>query len=229
MGSSRKLAGSGSGGEVWKGARAFRGPTEEVQHLQGSGGQEGGHVPQGGNQDVQGRQGLPGEAQEAEGDPDSPGQGHQREFEKYSGDVRYFAEYQTGLQDFYPGLVEAEEKVTEGLVTPQSLTESENTLSDTRNFQTSLEDLIKVLDNAALIAQKMSHHEHADITVASFRIRWEHTNKSAKLWVRCMEELTGCWADLEGKIDKLTQWVDSSKSGERAQAGLSIDKLEEQL
>jgi len=151
------------------------------------------------------------------------------EFEKYSGDVRYFAEYQTGLQDFYPGLVEAEEKVTEGLVTPQSLTESENTLSDTRNFQTSLEDLIKVLDNAALIAQKMSHHEHADITVASFRIRWEHTNKSAKLWVRCMEELTGCWADLEGKIDKLTQWVDSSKSGEPAQAGLSIDKLEEQL
>merc|ERR1712233_159348 len=39
-----------------------------------------------------------------------------KEFEKYSGDVRYFAEYQTGLQDFYPRLVEAEERITDGLV-----------------------------------------------------------------------------------------------------------------
>ena len=39
-----------------------------------------------------------------------------KEFEKYSGDVRYFAEYQTGLQDFYPRLVEAEERITDELV-----------------------------------------------------------------------------------------------------------------
>jgi len=151
------------------------------------------------------------------------------EFEKYSGDVRYFAEYQTGLQDFYPGLVEAEDKVCEGLPTPTNLVESENTLLDTKNFQSHLQELVRTLENAAQIAQKMSHHEHADITVASFRIRWENTHKTAKLWVHCMEELTGCWADLEGKIDKLSKWVDTSKSGEPAQNGLSIEKLEEQL
>ena len=100
-----------------------------------------------------------------------------KEFEKYSGDVRYFAEYQTGLQDFYPRLVEAEDRISEGLVTPQSLVESDNTLTDTKNFQTSLEELIKVLDNAGEIAKKMSHHEHADITVASFRIRWDNAHK----------------------------------------------------
>ena len=33
------------------------------------------------------------------------------EFDKYSGDVRYFAEYQTALQEFYPALVDAEDKV----------------------------------------------------------------------------------------------------------------------
>jgi len=44
-----------------------------------------------------------------------------------------------------------------------------------------------------------------------------------------MTELTKCWAELEGKIAKLTEWVDASKSGQPAQAGLSIDKLEEQL
>jgi hypothetical protein len=164
-----------------------------------------------------------------------------KEFEKYSGDVRYsafifpaligltylllilslcryFAEYQTGLQDFYPPLVEAEERITEGLPTPKSLVESENSLTDTRNFQTSLEELIKVLENAGDIAKKMSHHEHANITVASFRIRWESTHKSAKVWVHCMEELTTCWSDMESKIQKLTDWVGASKSGEPAQA-----------
>jgi len=152
-----------------------------------------------------------------------------KEFEKYSGDVRYFAEYQTGLQDFYPRLVEAEERINEGLVTPTSLVESENTLSDTKNFQTGLEDLILVLNNAGDIAKKMSHHEHADITVASFRIRWDNTHKSSKLWVHCMEELTKCWSDMEAKIETLTNWVVTSKSSEPAQDGLSIDKLEEQL
>ena len=65
--------------------------------------------------------------------------------------------------------MEAEDKIATGLPTPDSLVNAENVLADTKNFQTSLEELIKVLDNAAAIAQKMSHHEHADITVASFR------------------------------------------------------------
>jgi len=153
-----------------------------------------------------------------------------KEFEKYSGDVRYFAEYQTGLQEFYPSLVEAEDKVNTGLETPTSLVTAENTLADTKNFQTSLEELIKVLDNASTIAQKMSHHEHADITVASFRMRWENTHKISKQWVHCINELVECWSELEGKIEELTKWVDASKSSAPgAQAGLSIDKLEEQL
>jgi len=143
--------------------------------------------------------------------------------------VRYFAEYQTGLQDFYPRLVEAEDRITEGLVTPQSLVESDNTLTDTKNFQTSLVELIKVLENAGEIAKKMSHHEHADITVASFRIRWDNAHKTSKVWVHCMEELYKCWNDLEQKIVTLTTWVDTSKSSEPAKDGLSIDKLEEQL
>merc|ERR1711974_475814 len=103
------------------------------------------------------------------------------------------------------------------------------TLTDTKNFQTSLVELIKVLENAGEIAKKMSHHEHADITVASFRIRWDNAHKTSKVWVHCMEELYKCWNDLEQKIVTLTTWVDTSKSSEPAKDGLSIDKLEEQL
>merc|ERR1719340_379620 len=94
-----------------------------------------------------------------------------KEFDKYSGDVRYFAEYQTKL-----------------------------------------EEIIKVLDTAAEIAKKMSHHEHADITVASFRQRWHNTHNISKKWVHAVNELVECWSQLEGKIDELTKWVDASKS-----------------
>merc|ERR1711974_450264 len=87
----------------------------------------------------------------------------------------------------------------------------------------------KVLENAGEIAKKMSHHEHADITVASFRIRWDNAHKTSKVWVHCMEELYKCWNDLEQKIVTLTTWVDTSNSSEPAKDGLSIDKLEEQL
>ena len=103
-----------------------------------------------------------------------------KEFDKYSGDVRYFAEYQTALQEFYPSLVDAEEKVSTGLATPDSLQSAENTLADAKTFQADLAELVKVLDVAAGIAQKMSHHEHADITVASFRQRWDNTQKICK-------------------------------------------------
>jgi len=153
-----------------------------------------------------------------------------KEFDKYSGDVRYFAEYQTALQEFYPCLCDAEEKVTTGLGTPDSLKTATTVLADAKAFQDKLENTIKVLDGAAEIAKKMSHHDHADITVASFRQRWHTTHNIAKKWVHAVNELVECWSQLEGKIDELTKWVDSSKSSDPgAQAGLSIDKLEEQL
>ena len=84
------------------------------------------------------------------------------------------------IQEFYPSLVDAEDKVTTGLGTPDSLVTAENTLADAKSFQIKLEDLIKVLDTAAEIAKKMSHHEHADITVASFRQRWHNTHAISK-------------------------------------------------
>merc|ERR1712051_936890 len=103
-------------------------------------------------------------------------------------------------------------------------------MADAKTFQSDLQELVKVLDVAAGIAQKMSHHEHADITVASFRQRWDNTQKICKRWVHAVNELVECWSQLEGKIDELTKWVDASKSSDPgAPAGLSIDKLEEQL
>merc|ERR1711983_516768 len=120
--------------------------------------------------------------------------------------------------------------VTTGLGTPDSLKTAATVLADAKAFQDKLESTIKVLDGAAEIAKKMSHHEHADITGASFRQRWHNTHAISKKWVHAVNELVECWSQLEGKIDELTKWVEASKSSDPgAQAGLSIDKLEEQL
>jgi len=151
------------------------------------------------------------------------------EFERYSGDVRYFAEYQTGLHEFYPSLVEAEEKIAVGLDQPDSLSSANKALDDIKLFQTSLEELIKVLDNTVEIAQKMSHHGHADATADSFRKRWVNVFEASKQWVTCITDLVTCWTQLETKIQELTDWVEQSKSSEPDQGGLSIEKLEEQL
>ena len=70
--------------------------------------------------------------------------------------------------------------------------------------------------------------------ILSIKISWTlskifHWFISRK-WVHAVNELVECWSQLEGKIDELTKWVEASKSSDPgAQAGLSIDKLEEQL
>merc|ERR1712098_960760 len=43
------------------------------------------------------------------------------ECDKYSNDVKYWAEYRTGIKEFTPWLVEAEKAVTEGLSKPSDL------------------------------------------------------------------------------------------------------------
>lgn len=151
------------------------------------------------------------------------------EFQKFSGDVRFFAEYQTGLQEFYPRLVEAEEKIAVGLDQPGTLAEAQQLLADIKAFQSSLEDLTKVLESTRDTAKKMSHHQHADSTIESFKGRWENVFAASKQWVACINDLVDCWVQLEAKIHELTDWVVSSKSQEPEQGGLSIERLEEQL
>merc|ERR1712098_872120 len=46
------------------------------------------------------------------------------ECDKYSNDVKYWAEYRTGIKEFTPWLVEAEKAVTEGLSKPSDLSEA---------------------------------------------------------------------------------------------------------
>merc|ERR1719412_1863351 len=54
---------------------------------------------------------------------------------RFSEDVKYFAEFQTGVKAFDPWMKKAEVRINDGLVQPRSLIESCETLGTCKNFQ----------------------------------------------------------------------------------------------
>merc|ERR1719187_2189973 len=99
---------------------------------------------------------------------------------KFSEDVKYFAEFQTGIKAFEPWMKKAEQRIIDGLVQPKSLVESCEILGDSKNFQDECEAKLKVLEEAA------------------FKERWVSVHETTKEWVARMTTLVECWNKLDG-------------------------------
>ena len=95
----------------------------------------------------------------------------QAELDKFSIDVKHYADYQTGLRSFYPWLVGAEEKVTGGVSPPGELVSACNLLGDCKNFQDDCENKITILDEANTSAGMMTNHENAENNI---KVSWRH-------------------------------------------------------
>merc|ERR1711892_17498 len=153
----------------------------------------------------------------------------QAELNKFSIDVKYFADYQCGVRSFYPWLLSSEEKVTHGIEPPADLVSACNLLGTCKTFQDECETKLVVLDNANVSAGKMTYHEFAEKNIAGYRVRWNHVHVASESWVDRMTNLVECWNSLDGRVVELSSWVAASNSGEPATAGLSIEKLENHL
>lgn len=153
----------------------------------------------------------------------------QAELNKFSIDVKYFADYQCGVRSFYPWLLNSEEKVTHGIEPPADLVSACNLLGECKTFQDDCEARLIVLDNANESAGKMTYHEFAEKNIAGYRIRWDHVHVASESWVDRMTNLVECWNSLDGRVVELSSWVSASNSGEPAADGLSIEKLENHL
>merc|ERR1712172_88148 len=81
---------------------------------------------------------------------------------KFSEDVKYFAEFQTGIKAFEPWMKKAEQRIIDGLKQPKSLVEACEILGDSKNFQEECEAKLKILEEAAASAQKMTTHDDSD-------------------------------------------------------------------
>ena len=121
---------------------------------------------------------------------------------KFSEDVKFWAEFQTGVkvtdsradlqlnffmnQVFEPWLKNAEARKQEGLKKPVSLVEACEILGDSKNLQDNAEAKLKVLEDAAASSQKMTSHNEADQKVCAFRERWTVVHECFKEWVARM-------------------------------------------
>merc|ERR1719150_1404736 len=149
---------------------------------------------------------------------------------KFSEDVKHWAEFQTGVKVFEPWMKKAENRKLEGLQKPTSLVEACEILGDSKNLQDEAEAKLRVLEEAATAAQKMTSHNEADIKVEGFKVRWTVVHECFKEWVARMTTLVECWNKLDGNAGELSSWV-ATKDSAAPEGGseISIEKLETQL
>merc|ERR1739838_154972 len=149
---------------------------------------------------------------------------------KFSEDVKYFAEFQTGIKAFDPWMKKAEQRIIDGLKQPKSLVEACEILGSTKNFQEECEAKLKILEEAASSAQKMTTHADSDEKVEGYKERWVKVHEISKEWVARMTTLVECWNKLDGNVGELSSWVNQKDSAAPdGKSELSIEKLETQL
>jgi len=149
---------------------------------------------------------------------------------KFSEDVKYFAEFQTGIKAFDPWMKKAEQRIIDGLAQPKSLVEACEILGNSKNFQEECEAKLKILEEAASSAKKMTTHNDSDEKVDGYKERWVKAHEISKEWVARMTTLVECWNKLDGNVGELSSWVAKKDStAPEGKSEISIEKLESQL
>merc|ERR1711862_421518 len=95
------------------------------------------------------------------------------ECDKYSNDVKFWAEYRTGIKEFSPWLAGAEKAAGEGLSKPSDLAEVKALNEKVLAFDKNCVNYLKVLMSAQGAAQKMTTHAEADAEVAGLKARFD--------------------------------------------------------
>merc|ERR1712183_502577 len=106
------------------------------------------------------------------------------ECDKYSNDVKFWAEYRTGIKEFTPWLVGAEKAAGEGLSKPSDLAEVKALNEKVLGFDKNCVNYLKVLTAAQAAAQKMATHTEADSEVAALKARYDAVKAISDGWVK---------------------------------------------
>eukprot|EP00090_Calanus_glacialis_P046164 TRINITY_DN891_c0_g1_i7.p1 TRINITY_DN891_c0_g1~~TRINITY_DN891_c0_g1_i7.p1 ORF type:complete len:600 (+),score=224.52 TRINITY_DN891_c0_g1_i7:50-1849(+) len=151
-----------------------------------------------------------------------------KECDNFSEDVKYWAEYKTGIKEFTPWLVSAESSFTEGLAKPSSLGEAQELSEKVHGFEKSCADHLKVLDAANEAAIKMTTHKDADAEVIAMKERYAKIKAVADNWVKKVDTLVKEWALLDNTVTELNAWVAKDKTQE-GENQFSLEKMESTL
>merc|ERR1712078_207248 len=150
------------------------------------------------------------------------------ECDKYSNDVKYWAEYRTGIKEFNPWLAGAEKAAAEGLSKPSDLAEVKALDDKVKTFEKNCVNFLKVLGAANGAAQKMTTHAEADAEVAGLKERYVKVKAVSDTWVKKVEVLVKEWTLLDNTVTELNSWVAKDKSAE-GENQFSLEKMESTL
>merc|ERR1712102_37334 len=151
-----------------------------------------------------------------------------KECDNFSEDVKFWAEYKTGIKEFKPWLTGAESKSTEGLAKPQTLDEANAMFATVKTFEGSCHKHFKVLEDAAAAANKMTTHKEADIEVAELKERYAKVKAVADEWMKKCDTLVKEWQLLDNTVTELNSWVAQDRGAE-AEQNFSLEKMESTL
>merc|ERR1712170_150586 len=150
------------------------------------------------------------------------------ECDKFSNDVKFWAEYRTGIKEFNPWLAGAEKSAAEGLSKPADLDEVKALNEKVLAFDKSCLNFLKVLEAANAAAQKRTTHKEADDEVAGLRERYTKVKSTSDIWVKKCEVLVKEWTLLDNTVTELNSWVAKDKSAE-GENQFSLEKMESTL
>lgn len=151
-----------------------------------------------------------------------------KECDNFSEDVKFWAEYKTGIKEFRPWLENAEKRSTEGLTKPQTLDEANAMFAATKDFEAACIKHLKILDTAAAAANKMTTHKEADSEVAELRERYAKVKVVCDEWLKKVDTLVKEWQLLDNTVTELNTWVAKDRGTEGEQQ-FSLEKMESTL
>merc|ERR1719189_2352776 len=129
-----------------------------------------------------------------------------KECDNFSEDVKFWAEYKTGIKSFKPWLEGAEAKSHEGLTKPQTLDEANAMFKATAGFDEACLKHIKLLTDAETAANKMTTHKEADAEVAALKERYTKVKAVSEEWMKKADTLVKEWKLLDNTVTELNSW-----------------------
>merc|ERR1712020_477711 len=146
----------------------------------------------------------------------------------FSEDVKFWAEYKTGIKSFKPWLEEAEKRATGGLSKPQTLDEANAMFASTSAFDEGCLKHIKLLSEAEAASKKMTTHKEADDEVAALKERYTKVKTVSDEWMKKVDTLVKEWKLLDNTVAELNSWVAKDRDTDGQQA-FSLEKMESTL
>merc|ERR1711993_220198 len=132
------------------------------------------------------------------------------ECEHFSEDVKYWAEYKTGIRGFKPWLEASETRTGGGLSKPQTLDEANAMYANVNDFDQGCLKHLTILLNAETAANKMTTHKEADVEVAGLKERYNKVKAVSDEWMKKADTLVKEWKLLDNTVTILF-WPEKEK------------------